>query len=144
MATINDGEINLSVEGADEAGLRRGLIAARVALDASGVAIEQAFCAWFDRDGADIGATLHDLSDSTFAAADALDNAVGAAVRACFPDKEDPGPVRAELSMQSAFTRSERRIDRMGVRHLNPDLGPHFAAERRACAISIHRRRRRR
>ena len=127
MATINDGELHLDIPGADEHGLRRGLIAARASLEASGFTPEEAFRGYFEREGAEMKDELDDLAQRQLDAAAALDVAGFVATKAC-----DPGAKysNAYLSMQEVWAASQRRIDEDGIRELNPDRGPHYVMER--------------
>jgi hypothetical protein len=127
VATINDGELNLCIDDADEEGLRRGLIAARASLEASGFTFEEAFRGYFEREGADMTERLDELPDDQLAAAAALDDACLVAEQACAQGAEQ---VDASLSMQEVFAASQRRIDEEGLRDLNPDRGPHYIMER--------------
>jgi len=123
MATINDGELHLDIDGADEEALRRGLAAARRSLADSGVALWDAFRGQFEIEQADDLDMIEQVDPVDASNARALSDATAAARAAAFPG--DVPRSRASLGMQGAIEESERRIDELGIRHLNPDRGPH-------------------
>ena len=122
MPTINDGELNLYIEGADEEILRRAFPAARDVLERSGMTLAEAFVADFAREGFMLegGAFYPTMID---AAIEAARQAAGIA---------DDDPRSVELAIQQAFEEAERRLDALNVRHLNPDRSPHYLLERAA------------
>ena len=122
MPTINDGELNLYIEGVDEETLRRAFPAARDVLDRSGMTLAEAFVADFAREGfmLDGGACYPTM----------IDAAIEAARQAAGMAEDDPRSV--ELAIQHAFEEAERRLDEWNIRHLNPDRSPHHVLERAA------------
>ena len=86
MASIDDGELYLAVEGASEDQLRRGLAAARASLEQSGVSIDNAFIALAEREASiDFDVPPPD-TERYLRNSCALDTAVTAALIGCDVD----------------------------------------------------------
>lgn len=120
MPTINDGFLLVDVDGATREQLEAGLIAARASLAASDVTRDEAFEGYFEFEGVMFGngKALSDIgrrgNQALIAAGEAAGRAMG------LPSHT------VHLSIPHVFFESERSIDERGIRHLNPDRGPHY------------------
>lgn len=120
MATINDGFLLVDVEGASREQLEAGLTAARASLEASGVSRDDAFAGYFEFEGVMLG-NGRQLSDAARLGNLALIAAGEAAGKAMGVPSHT-----VHLAIPHVFFENERSIDERGIRHLNPDRGPHF------------------
>lgn len=116
MATINDGELLLDASHVmDRPTLAAGFAAARAVIAAARLDPWDGWSARFDREGG------RRVTARKRAAAEMLANAEAAARRAMGDPEGSVG-----LSDAETYLRSEREIDAMNLRHLNPARGPHF------------------
>lgn len=124
MATIDDGELYLEIEGASEDQLQRGLRAARHVLANAECSIEDAFQAYFDRENADMCDALDDTPAVVFAHAKVLDDAMAAALQAAEVGWPDNPPGMWNLGVWEAVERSNRELAERGAQR--PETGPHY------------------
>jgi len=133
MASIDDGELYLEIEGASEEQLRKGIIAARQEFEKSGVPIKAAFFSYFNRDGAIMTGLLADLSSKDRLQARVIDYAIIAAQIAAKVELADG--VIIELAIYEAILRANIAEDGYPARR-PPDEpmartpGPHFHLEK--------------
>ncbi|QGN54070.1 hypothetical protein [Novosphingobium sp. Gsoil 351] len=129
MASIDDGEIFLAIEGATEAELRAGIVAARLELERSGLPFDKVFAAEWECEGYDCRGKAEAIPQDVRDALGVSYRASAAAAQAA--GGRDRLHVRMELCYLSRILEAEKVEREHPGYYADPVRpGPHYQLER--------------
>ncbi len=110
MASIDDGELYLEMEGASELQLQLGLRAARQIFDSAGCSISDSLHAYFEREEARARDVLHDMPADVFDSAKITDDAARAALEAADMRQHGNAPGTWRIGIWEMVERKNREL----------------------------------